>query len=166
MARWYATRSANVSVCCEPLTDDSEPQEASSVPVAMQHAAPQRTGASMARRVTKANREVDVFCTRMKAGLSRPPTRSPSGRQHSCAVFGVSLIDDRGVGLDRARRVGLNREFSGSESSEMVTVPLAKNADPTRNGERTRLPGQHPFGNGQGSVRPQTLASLLFVLSN
>src|ERR1041384_8237023 len=33
-------------------------------------------------------------------------------------------------------------------------------------GERTPLPGQHPYGNGQGSVRPQTAASLILVLCN
>src|SRR4030095_3392741 len=38
--------------------------------------------------------------------------------------------------------------------------------DRTRNGERTPLPGQHPFGNGQGSVRPQTAASLILVFCN
>ena len=32
-----------------------------------------------------------------------------------------------------------------------------------RNGERTCLPGQHPFGNGQGSVRPQTCSVLTFL---
>ena len=155
MARWYATRSANVSVRCEPLPDASEPQEASSVPVAMQHAAAQRTGASMARRVTKANREVDVFCTRMEAGLSRPPTQSPSGCQCSCAVFGASLIYGRGVGLGRARRVELNREFSGSESSEMVIGTVTKNADPTRNGERTPSPGQHPLATDKEACAPK-----------
>ena len=35
-----------------------------------------------------------------------------------------------------------------------------------RSGERTLSPGTTPFDNGQGSVRPQSLASLLFVLSN
>lgn len=63
----------------------------------------------MARRVTKANREVDLFCIRMEAGLSRPPTLSPSGCQRSCAVFGVSLSYGRGGGVGRARGVGLNR---------------------------------------------------------
>src|SRR5262245_40393771 len=41
------------------------------------------------------------------------------------------------------------------ESFEMVTVLLPKHADRTENGERTPSPGQHPFGNGQDSVRPQ-----------
>jgi len=35
-----------------------------------------------------------------------------------------------------------------------------------RSGERTSSPGQHPLGNGQGNVRPQTAASLTLVLSN
>ena len=41
------------------------------------------------------------------------------------------------------------------ESFEMVTVLLPKHADRTENGERTPSPGQHPFGNGQDSVRSQ-----------
>src|SRR5262249_10114143 len=35
-----------------------------------------------------------------------------------------------------------------------------------RSGERTPLPGQHPFRNGQASVRPQFTASLILVLGN
>jgi len=50
-----------------------------------------------------------------------------------------------------------DRGFSASESSEMVTVLLPKNTDRTENGERTPSPGQHPFGNGQVSVRPPNL---------
>jgi hypothetical protein len=54
----------------------------------------------------------------------------------------------------------------GSKTFEMVTLLLPRNAVPKLDGERTPSPGQHPFGNGQGSVRPQFFASLILIFSD
>jgi hypothetical protein len=54
----------------------------------------------------------------------------------------------------------------GSKSFEWVTLLLPYTAEQKLEGERTPLPGQHPFGNGQGIVRPQISVRLRLVLSD